>query len=195
MANLFAPTGFVPRSAISGSVTSFGQGGGSVSKSDTNALFRGDPLVRLTTGYLSKATPGTTQIHGIFLGCYYISISQGKTIWANYWPGVDAAQDVSVNTWIFPEGAMIVQSGNGGPVTLANVGQNINFGLGAGNTSTQLSGAFADFATIGNSPTLPFRILGLYDNPVGDNGADATTPFNKIIVGFNNQDYNVLTGI
>lgn len=194
MANTFSPTGFVPLSVTAGQVSSFGQGLSLVSKSDAVPLFRGDPLVRLATGYVTRATAGTTQIHGIFLGCNYISTSQGKTLFQNYWPGSDAAADVNANVWILDSSTMVVQSGNGGPVPFSAVGQNINFAIGTGNTFTQLSGAYADFATIGVGATLPFRILGLAANN-GDNGTDPTTAFNKLIVTFNNMDYIVQTGI
>lgn len=194
MANTFTPTGFVPLSVFAGQVSSFGQSTSTISRLDAVPLYRGDPLVRLSTGYVTRATPGTTQIHGIFLGCQYISTSQGKTVFLNYWPGSDAAQDVEAKVWIADNSTMMVQTGNGGPATFADIGANINFAIGTGNAFTQLSGAYADYATLGTAATLPFRILGLATNN-GENGTDPTTAFNKIIVAFNNMDYIVQTGI
>lgn len=194
MANLFTPTGFAPLSLLPGATGTFGQGRATVSRLDAVPLFRGDPLVRLSTGYVTRATPGTTQIHGIFVGCEYISTSQGKTVFNNYWPGSDAAQDVNANVIILPDTTFVVQTGNGGPATFADVGSNINFAIGTGNTFTQLSGAYADYATLGTAATLPFRILGIAPNN-GENGTDPTTPFNKIIVSFNNTDFTSQTGI
>jgi hypothetical protein len=33
---------------------------------------------------------------------------------------------------------------------------------------------------------LPFRIVGLVENPPGSNGTDITTEYNRVIVAFNN---------
>ena len=58
-------------------------------------------------------------------------------------------------------------------------------------------GAYADFATIGTTATLPWRIQSLYSNqaPPGQNGTDNTTQYNWIVVAPNNWDRNSTTGI
>lgn len=208
MANFFAPFGFADTSVLGGEAYTGGQGFGFVQQSNSTAIFKGDPLVRLASGYLTQATPGTTQIHGIAGGFTYISVSQGRTVFGQYYPGSDAKSDISVSALSLPPTVFLVQSGNGGPVPFSAIGQNINFQIGTGNTASQLSGAFADFATIGTSATLPFRITGLYTGlasfspavtnftgVAGVNGSDPTTPFNYIYVVLNNADYNVTTGI
>lgn len=194
MANVLNPFGFADFGMISGADPTFGQTTGVVSKLDTTPLFKGDVLSRLTTGYITRATPGTAQIHGIFIGCSYLSISQGKVIQSNYYPGSDAQTDVTALIISNPAAVFYAQC-NAGPILFSDVGANINFANGTGNTFTQLSGATLDYSTVGTTTTLPFRITGVYSNPVGQNGTDGTTPFNYAYVTFNNQDFKSLTGV
>jgi hypothetical protein len=205
MANVNAPYGFRFISLINASAPNYAPTQRRILKTNATPIYKGDPVVQLSSGYIAQATAGTTQIAGIFDGCEYLSISQGRTVRSQYWPGSDAAGDVAAFVIDTPDAVFQVQSGNGGPVVLGNIGNNINFGLGTGNTYTGFSGAYVDFATINTTTTLPFRILNIAGNSgyvVGDgppaivgNGSDGTTAYNTVYVTFNNQDYKVLTGI
>jgi hypothetical protein len=206
MANTNNPYGFRQVGTVDGFTPNYAPSQRRILKTNTTAIFKGDCVVQLATGYITVATPGTTQISGIFDGCEYLSISQGRTVRSPFWPGSDALLDVAAFVIDSPNSVFQVQSGNGGPVTLASVGSNINFNAGTGgNTFTGFSGQFADFATIGVTATLPFRIINFAGNSgyvTGDgppaivgNGSDGTTAFNTIYVTFNNQDYKSLTGI
>lgn len=207
MANVSAPYGFRQVGTIDGFTPNYAPSQRRILKTNTTPIFKGDVVVQLSSGYIALATPGTTQIAGIFDGCEYLSISQGRTVRSPFWPGNDAQLDVAAFVIDSPNSVFQVQSGNGGPIVLADVGQNINFNAGAGgNTFTGFSGQFADFATLSPSTTtLPFRVINFAGNSgyvTGDgppaivgNGSDGTTAFNTIYVVFNNQDYKVLTGI
>jgi hypothetical protein len=200
MANLNTPFGFRQAASVSGAAPNYAISERQIASTNTTAIYRGDPVVQLNTGYIAQATAGTTQIAGIFDGCTYTSISQGKKVWGPYWPGADAVAG-SVRAFVIdsPEATFLVQSGNGGPVTLASVGTNINFGIGTGTTANGLSGAYADFATLGTTATLPFRIVMVGGQPsfpsIVGNGSDGTTAYNLLLVTFNNQDYRSTTGI
>ena len=89
---------------------------------------------------------------------------------------------------------MFLAQGNA-QITLAAVGNNVNFALGAGNTTTGSSGASIDVSTLATTTTLPFRVIGLYTDPPGSNGSDTTSAFNWAYVTFNNADLKSLTGI
>lgn len=153
-------------------------------KSDnTTAIFFGDPVTNLNTGYITRATAGTAQISGIFAGCKYLSTSQKRTVWSNYWPGSDAAADVEAYIIDAPNAQFVVQAG-GTAIGLADMGLNIQFNLGTGNASTGISGAFVESPAV--TATLPFRIIGFIQDPPGANGTDISSAYNQIIVGFNN---------
>ena len=152
-----------------------------------------------------------TPVAGVFAGCKYLSVSQKRTVWSNYWPGSDASTDVEAYVITDPNARFSVQTANSNTtataVGQAQVGQNIGFnwndvtapGESNGNTATGLSTMFADQFTLssagvtGANAALPFRIIALQNYLPGQaaplsgvNGNDATSGYNKIVVGFNN---------
>ena len=153
-------------------------------KSDNStAIYFGDPVTNLNTGYITRATAGTAQISGIFAGCKYLSTSQKRTVWSNFWPGADAAADVEAYLVDAPNAQFVVQAG-GTAIGLADMGLNVQFNLGTGNSATGISGAYVESPAV--TATLPFRIIGFIQDPPGANGTDIGSAYNQIIVGFNN---------
>jgi hypothetical protein len=197
VSNTFAPFGFRQASG-NGSAPTYELVERQIASS-AGAIYSGDPVTSQSDGTIAQSSPGTTQIAGIFAGCKYISASLNREVWSPYWPGSGSAL---ANTNIYgyvindPNAVFEVQSGNAGsPVTLADVGANIQFAIGTGNPLTGISGAYANQAAISPSTTTyPFRIVGLYTFPPGANGTDTTANGNIIFVAFNNVDTRVLTG-
>ena len=205
MANTFAPNGFVQYRGL-GSVPTFEMTTALIASTNGTAIFQGDAVVPVTssaTGYIKQATASTVAVLGIFWGCKYLSVAQKRTVWGNYWPGSDANGDVEAYIISDPNAQFLVQTGNSNTtataVTQAKVGQLINLatavdnasgkGGSAGNTANGLSTMYADQYTIGTTATLPFMIRAVVTNPPGSNGRDVTTPYNSIVVGFNNALY------
>lgn len=199
MANISAPNGFQPAGLLSGQAPTGGFTRRLIAKANSTAIFRGDPVTSLNTGYITQSTAGTTQISGIFWGCKYFSKAAKQVIQSPFWPGstTDVSADIEAYVLDNPDLLFLAQSGNGGPVTFASVQNNINFALGTGNTTTGISGAYADYATINTTGTLPFRIIALAGDNVlsGVNGADATTSYNSLILAPNWWDRASTTGI
>lgn len=205
MANTNAPYGFKQYSGT-GSSPTYEQVVMSISSSYATAIFFGDPVVQINTGYIQQASSNSVAVAGIFVGCKYQSVSQKRTLWSNYWPGSDATGDVVAYVVTDPNAQFIVQTANSNTtataVGLANIGNNIGFAIGTGTTANGISGAYADQFTINTTATLPFRILALANYTPGSisplvsiNGNDPTTAFNAIVVGFNNAVGKSLTGI
>lgn len=205
MANTNAPYGFKQYSGT-GSSPTYEQVVMSISSSYATAIFFGDPVVQINTGYIQQASSNSVAVAGIFVGCKYLSVSQKRTLWSNYWPGSDATGDVTAYVVTDPNAQFIVQTANSNTtataVGLANIGNNIGFAIGTGTTANGISGAYADQFTINTTATLPFRILALANYTPGAtsplvsiNGNDPTTAFNAIVVGFNNAVGKSLTGI
>ena len=174
---------------------------------------------------VTSSTSGTVTVlvpvAGVFVGCKYLSTSQKRTNWQNYWGGSDANGDVTAYLITDPNAQFIVQTGNSNTtataVGLASIGQNIAFtytqsGVTTtnGNTANGISSFFADqFSLIGNSAAgpasnafLPFRIISLANYVPGAtsplvsiNGNDNTTAYNRIVVGFNNSMPRGFAGI
>jgi hypothetical protein len=200
MANILTPFGFRHFGYAEGYAPSYGMSVRKIAAGNGTAIFRGDCVTSLATGYIAQSSPGSTQIAGIFQGCEYLSTSQGIKIRSKFWPGSDATGDVLAFIIDQAQATFLVQV-NGTPLLQNNgVGMNGQFAqTQAGNTTTGYSGQTLDTTT--NVPavtsTFPFRILRLASDmlPAGSNGSDNTTNFNFAIVGFNNQDQKSLTGI
>lgn len=182
MANTDAPFGFRQYRGL-GSAPTYEQSVRLIKSDNSTAVYFGDPVSNLNTGYITRATAGTAQIAGIFAGCKYLSTSQKRTVWSNYWPGSDASADVEAYIIDDPNAQFVVQAG-GTAIGLADMGLYVQFNLGTGNSSTGISGAYVESPAV--TATLPFRIIGFITQPPGANGTDITSAYNQIIVGFNN---------
>lgn len=188
MANTNAPFGFRQVKGT-GSAPTYEQNTRYIKSDNTTAIFFGDAVIPLTTGYIAQATASTVRVEGIFAGCKYVSTSQKRTVWSNYWPGSDANGDVEAYIIDDPNAQFDVQSSDSGgtaAVTFANIGEYINLAVGTGNTATGISGMTVNVATLNTTVTLPFRVVGLVQNPPGSNGTDITSEYNRVIVAFNN---------
>jgi hypothetical protein len=199
--------------------TSFATGGGFNGTFQITASTTTTATFNVTGAYSSTLTgPGSatvfTPVAGVFVGCKYLSVSQKRTNWSNYWPGSDANGDVTAYIISDPNAQFVVQTGastgTAAAVGLSSIGQNIGFAIGTGTASNGLSGAYADQATLiasvgggaSSNSLLPFRILSLANYTPGAvsplatiNGNDNTTAYNRIVVGFNNSMPRAFAGI
>ena len=215
MTNTFAPFGFQQRAGV-GSAPTYELSRQYISASYGTVIYQGDAVVPVTstaTGYIARATAGTVALAGIFWGCEYLSTSQKKIVWSNYFPAADVNSALAVTAYVIndPNAKFTVQTGNSNTtataITQAKVGQLINLSTsndnkagtgGGGSTANGLSQMFADQYTIGTTATLPFYIADVILDPPGANGTDVTSAYNWIIVGFNNvltQGGGARTGI
>jgi hypothetical protein len=188
MANTNTPFGFRQIKGT-GSAPTYEQNVRYIASNNSTAIFFGDAVIPLSTGYIAQATASTVRVEGIFVGCKYLSVSQKRTVWSNFWPGADANGDVEAYIIDDPNAQFEVQSSDSGgsdPVAFANIGEYINIAVGTGNTATGISGMTVNVDTLNTTVTLPFRIVGLIENPPGSNGTDIASEFNRVIVAFNN---------
>ena len=195
MANTFAPFGFHPVSTSNGPIN-WRISTRRIASGNATAIFKGDAVVPVTgtaNGYIAQATAGSTALAGIFWGCQYLSTTQKRTVWSQYWPGSDATGDVIAYVIDDPNARFVVQTrgasfqitGSNTTFTSSPVGQLAQLNVGAGSTSTQQSGMYLD--TVGTTATYPFQIVDMVIDPPGSNGTDATSNYNYVVVGFNNE--------
>lgn len=194
--NVLAPLGFADSHRL-GAAPNYQIARRWISPSNPTPIFQGDPVVQLSTGYIAQASPGTTQIAGIFIGCEYMSVAGRKMTGRNFWPGSDAVPGINVMAKVIDDPLMVFRVQGNGLITFAMIGLNAQFAIGVGNQATGMSGATLDVVTSppATTPTFPFRILDLITDPPGANGTDTTNPYNMALVAFNNQDFKSLTGI
>lgn len=196
MANTNAPFGFRQYQGGAGGVPTFAQTSRRIASSNSTPIYYGDPVMPVTgtaNGYITQAAPGTTTLAGIFVGCKYLSVSQKRTVWSNFWPGSDANGDVTAYVIDDPNSRFVVQGNGttfniGGTLTTytsSPVGQYAQFAIGSGNTATGMSGAYLN--SLGTTVTFPFVVVDLITAPPGGPGTDPTSAYNWVVVGFNNE--------
>ena len=201
MANTSAPFGF--RQASGTGVTPSYEQVEALIKSDyAYPIFFGDPVYPLDTGYIAGGvgagaiTPGSVQIAGVFVGCKYLSVSQKRTVWSNYWPGSDNNGAVTAYIVTDPNANFLVQVGGSSSTGLvqADIGANVQVAFGSGNTANGISTAYVVYNSGAATATLPFRVKSLVTEPPGSNGTESGA-YNYVIVGFNNVSTKQLTSV
>lgn len=197
MANTNAPFGFRQTSGLASAPT-YEQVEVLIKSTNTTAIYYGDPVIGTNDGYITTVSISAgslaSGLQGVFVGCKYLSVSQKRTVWSNYWPGSDNSGDVYAYIVNDPNARFIVQTDSTG-ATQADVNANVGINIGTGNANNGISGAFIATATTPTTTnTLPFRILSLVTNPPGSAGTEAGA-YNYVIVGFNNVASKQLTGI
>jgi hypothetical protein len=201
MANTKAAFGFRQVSGT-GATPSYEQTTALIKSDYTYPIYFGDPVYPLSTGYIagSSVTPGTVQIAGIFVGCKYLSVSQKRTVWSNYWPGSDNNGDVTAYIVTDPNANFLVQVGGSSSTGLdqGDIGANVQFAYGDsapyGNTANGISTAYVVYNSDAVTDTLPFRVKSLVTEPPGSNGTESGA-YNYVIVGFNNVSTKQLTSV
>ncbi len=192
MANTDAPYGFRQYQGT-GSAPTYEQVVMTIASNNTTDIFFGDPVVPLNTGYITQATSNSVQIAGIFVGCKYLSVSQKRTVWSNYWPGSDNNGTVEAYVVNDPNAKFVAQTDSTG-AAFGDINSNVGFAIGSGNTATGISGAYIDMSTKDVTSTLPFRIISLVENPPGSAGTEAGA-YNWVVVAFNNVSTKQLTSV
>jgi hypothetical protein len=198
MANIFAPFGFRQYSGT-GSAPTYEQVA-TFCEYNTAAMYFGDPVYRDgTTGGVKPDTPGTGILAGVFVGCKYLSVSQKRTVWSNFWGAADVASGNLVEVYVIndPNAKFLAQVGGSTTVgaTAAEIGSNVQFAYGAPNANTGISGAFVNISvTPTTTATLPFKLVSLVTNPPGSPGTEAGV-YNYVVVAFNNVETKTLTGL
>ena len=213
MANVNQPFGLTPLWSMDGTVTNFSFNPRYILKTDTTAIFRGDPVLTGTSteaGYIRQMAGGSgAQCAGVFWDCEYYSIAAKIPVMSKYWPGTtDAlANPYPANIFSNPNARFLAQtgasSGTVSPATIANVGNTVDIAYtgasNVGSTTTGISSAYIDLFTAVSSSgtTLPFRIIQIASDflEAGSPGSDITTAYNWVVVAFNFAETRTVTAV
>ncbi len=196
MANVQAQFGFQHFGYLPGGAADYQLSKYQIQSSYATKIFFGDPVIKSATSqYIRPATSSTggTAIAGIFYGCQYVPSGGGAPVWTPWWP---ASQGSDATAYVIdaPNALFRVAALNT-PVPATAIGNNIGFSTGAGGST--VGGGFSTFtvdqASINVSAIAQFKIVSLY--PGVGNGSDPTTAYNWVIVAFNQQQYQVGTGV
>lgn len=189
MANTFAPNGMQPVRRLDGAAWTGNQ---TLRKalSSAGAMFRGDPVIALSSGYITQA--GSTEISngaaicGVFNGCYYLPTAFGYQRWSNSWPGSGAAASTEVTCAVVDDPQVVFEiqsSSSGAAIAQADLYSNANLASSAGNA---LSG-FSQWSlgALSLSSAAPVMIVGFITTPTNDNASAQ----NRVEVAWNSMFY------
>lgn len=170
MPNVNAPFGFIPTRHLMGGVIRMREY--RLAAATANAIFNGDVVKLLNTGYADRAAGGDTNLLGIMAGVRWTD-TDGTPRWSPYWPAAQATKgsgDAFISVYDDPNIAYRVQCKTGTAFALTHVGNNADFEYSAGNTSTGRSAGRLDISAAG-AGAANFRILQLFPivgNDFGD---------------------------
>jgi hypothetical protein len=197
VANTQAAFGFRHIGYLGGGSPDYQLSTGLILSSNTTKIFRGDPVVRtVSTGKIAQASNNIETIVGIFDGCMYTPTG-GIPQWSPYWPG--AASVDATAYFIDAPNALFMAAALNTSIVTANIGENVGYAIGTGNTTNGFSGATIDQSTLNTTNTLPFRVVAPVTTSgnfgqIG-NGSDPSTAYGWAVVAFNSQNFKQLTGL
>jgi len=149
------------------------QYGYEIADNQAGAIFQGD-LVTLKDGYILQFNPAAhTAAVGVFNGCFYNDPTTQKPTFINYYPGsINITQGKIVADVLDDPSQMFILQ-NDGTSAVTNYGKNADIVIGTGNTVTGLSANELDTSTIATTAALNLKIIGLWDVPNNEVGANA----------------------
>lgn len=168
------------------------------------SIYRGDPVVMETNGYIVSLYEGgtlsTTPILGVFDGCSYVQPTSANPIdpaspGRLFWPaGTLTLNNIPPVAFVIddPNTIFNIQTNSSDGLTQANMGNTFNVaqgtvgvGNGLGNTSTGISGMMLDQASAGTSASANLKAIRL----VARTGNNAGVAYNNAEVIIQNHFY------
>lgn len=172
-------------------------------------IFKGDPVVLRPGGVPPAggtieryAAAGAPRMLGVFWGCEYYD-ANGVLQYSNYWPTGTIvgpkgtfAGSLYANAYIITDLSVVytIQMILGtATVIVRNIGQNAEFDMAAGNTSTGISKVEINQTTIAATATLPVKIVGISPTPNVNNVPNwnyGVVPNNNALVMMNDSVFH-----
>lgn len=196
MPNANVPSGLSPVRGVNSQPYNGGVNAYSVPASDATALYVGDPVKLVGT---SQTINGTVYADvaqaatGDVIVGVIVAVQPNSFESPTYRP---ASSQRVVLVHDDPNALFEIQDiSTGTPLTIADIGLNVNFTYGAGgSTATGLSGAVVDNTTEATTNTLALKIVGFVNRP--DNDAANAEASKKLQVRINRHQYvNQVAGV
>ena len=168
MANVDNPNGFTPVRHLSGGEIRAKEY--AIATDQAAAIFSGDMVELLTTGYVSVGTASSANFLGAFAGCKFTN-EAGKIVYSKYWPAAQATlNNTDAVAYIYDDPMIVYAAQDSGSPAFADIGGLFDLTATAGSTSTGQSKQEVDSAASADDF---FRVLGLHKvagNAYGANG-------------------------
>ena len=195
------PVGIVGQGANTTGATQY-----RIASNNNTKMYQGSPVIPIAGGTISvaqAAAGGNVAFLGVFWGCEFVRLSDGKKIFSASWQGTAAGADpvFPITAFVYDNPMQtftiatsnVVGARNTEAEVRAAVFKNINFATAtAGNNTSGISSATADLNTVATTAAHKLRIIGIQDDP--DN-ADFTVAGISLIVRLNTSFNSANGGI
>ena len=177
-----------------------------IASNNNTKMYQGSPVIPIAGGTISEAQAaagGNVGLLGVFWGCEFVRLSDGKKIFSASWQGTAAGADTTfpVTAFVYDNPMQtftiatsnVVAAVNTEAEVRAMVFKNIAMATAtAGNDTSGISTATADLNTVANTAALQLRVIGVQEDP--DN-ADFTVAGVPLIVRLNTSFNSANGGI
>ena len=177
-----------------------------IASNNNTKMYQGSPVIPIAGGTISEAQAaagGNVGLLGVFWGCEFVRLSDGKKIFSASWQGTAAGADpvFPITAFVYDNPMQtftiatsnVVAAVNTEAEVRAMVFKNIAMATAtAGNDTSGISTATADLNTVANTAALQLRVIGIQEDP--DN-ADFTVAGVPLIVRLNTSFNSANGGI
>jgi len=184
MANKDAPFGFRPVGELGSEVNTGGTSKYLIASGSSSAIYKGDVVYIIGTGYIDVSGATTTANIGVFNGCFYNDPTTQKPTWKNYYPGSITPTVGNIEAFVYDDPNRLFEVQSAGTLTQAAVGDNADQVYTAGST---INGASkSELAGSATGSSAQFRIIRISEDPSNSDIASANANW---IVRFNEHVY------
>ena len=193
MANVDAPFGLRPVGELGSEIQNGGTTQYRIASGYGTAIYKGDLVILVTaTGTLNVAGGTSSDIVGVFNGCFYNDPTTQKPTWSNYYPGSISPSVGNIDAFVYDDPNKLFEIQAEGSLTYAAaVGKNIDTLYTAGATINGQSKVEAKDETP-TAASKQLRIIGPSRDPSNSDLASANSNW---IVRINESVYQRATGV
>ena len=187
MANQLEKFGLRPYRKLDGTPLVGAQNRYKIANGDATAIFQGDLVRPLTTGFVTRAAGNTSYaVVGVFNGCFYNDPTTQKPTYSNYYPGGVTPTQGQITAFIVDDPDAVFLMNADAVFAQANLFTNYSVDNGGGSTTTGISEVMLDVAVTGTAGSYVVQAIDICQDPEND---DQTTSNANILVRINNHFY------
>ena len=193
MANQLEKFGLRPYRKLDGTPLVGAQNRYKIAPGDSTAIFQGDLVRPLTTGFVTRAAGNTSYaVVGVFNGCFYNDPTSGKPTFRNSYPGSITPTQGDITAFVVDDPDAVFLMNADEAFAQADLFRNYSLSTATGNTTTGISEVMLDVSVSGTTGTFAVQAIDISQDPEND---DLSTSNANILVRINNHFYRSGTGL
>ena len=187
MANASEKFGLRPYRKLDGTPLVGAQNRYKIAPGDSTAIFQGDLVRPLTTGFVTRAAGNTSYaVVGVFNGCFYNDPTSGKPTFRNSYPGSITPTQGDITAFVVDDPDAVFLMNADEAFAQADLFRNYSLSTATGNTTTGISEVMLDVSVSGTTGTFAVQAIDISQDPEND---DLSTSNANILVRINNHFY------